>query len=50
LTSDFRYYENEEVDDVLPEWISEEDVIHYMNTFKKNGFTPALNYYRAIDL
>lgn len=34
----------------LPNWISEEDIAYYVNKFKKSGFTPPLNYYRAFDL
>lgn len=34
----------------LPEWMSEEELTYYVSEFKKHGFTPALNYYRALDL
>eukprot|EP00250_Pteridium_aquilinum_P016701 c23243_g1_i2 orf=135-1064(-) len=34
----------------LPEWMSEEDLAYYVSEFEKHGFTPALNYYRALDL
>lgn len=34
----------------LPDWMTEEDLAHYVAEFKKNGFTPPLNYYRAFDL
>eukprot|EP00250_Pteridium_aquilinum_P006352 c16295_g1_i2 orf=385-909(-) len=34
----------------LPKWMSEEDLAYYISAFKKNGFTPPLNYYRAMDL
>ncbi|MCO5612785.1 hypothetical protein L7F22_067055 [Adiantum nelumboides] len=34
----------------LPEWTSEEDLAYYVSEFAKHGFTPALNYYRALDL
>ncbi|MCO5555331.1 hypothetical protein L7F22_008877 [Adiantum nelumboides] len=34
----------------LPEWMTEEDLAQYVSEFKKNGFTPPLNYYRALDL
>ncbi|XVF57534.1 hypothetical protein PTKIN_Ptkin06aG0213300 [Pterospermum kingtungense] len=34
----------------LPSWFSKEDLSYYANKFKNNGFTGALNYYRAFDL
>ncbi|KAK9041800.1 hypothetical protein V6N11_016890 [Hibiscus sabdariffa] len=34
----------------LPSWFSEEDLSYYTNKFNQNGFTGALNYYRAFDL
>ncbi|MCO5576706.1 hypothetical protein L7F22_030521 [Adiantum nelumboides] len=34
----------------LPVWTSEEDLAYYVSEFAKHGFTPALNYYRALDL
>ena len=33
----------------LPSWLSEEDLAYYTNSFKKSGFTGALNIYRNID-
>ncbi|KAG5559879.1 hypothetical protein RHGRI_003239 [Rhododendron griersonianum] len=36
--------------DILPSWLSEEDVDYYTSKFEKNGFTGGLNYYRAWDL
>ncbi|KAG5559877.1 hypothetical protein RHGRI_003237 [Rhododendron griersonianum] len=36
--------------DILPSWLSEEDVDYYTNKFEKNGFTGGINYYRAFDL
>ncbi|KAI5084970.1 hypothetical protein GOP47_0001139 [Adiantum capillus-veneris] len=39
---------NEKV--LLPEWTSEKDLAYYVSEFAKHGFTPALNYYRALDL
>lgn len=33
----------------LPAWFSDEDLSYYANKFN-NGFTGALNYYRAFDL
>ncbi|KAI5083876.1 hypothetical protein GOP47_0001142 [Adiantum capillus-veneris] len=34
----------------LPAWTSEEDIAYYVSEFAKHGFTPPLNYYRALDL
>ncbi|KAH7278817.1 hypothetical protein KP509_38G057200 [Ceratopteris richardii] len=34
----------------LPEWVSEEDLAYYVSEFQKHGFTPAINYYRSLDL
>ncbi|MCO5559195.1 hypothetical protein L7F22_012790 [Adiantum nelumboides] len=34
----------------LPDWMSEEELSVYVAEFKKHGFTPPLNYYRALDL
>lgn len=33
----------------LPSWISESDIDHYGEEFKRTGFRGALNYYRNID-
>ncbi|KAH7278809.1 hypothetical protein KP509_38G056900 [Ceratopteris richardii] len=34
----------------LPEWTSEEDLAYFISEFRKHGLTPAINYYRALDL
>lgn len=34
---------------VLPDWLTEKDLAYYTNSFKKTGFTGALNIYRNID-
>ena len=34
---------------MLPDWVSEEDIEYYVKA-QKSGFTPPLNYYRALDL
>lgn len=34
----------------LPAWISEKDLTYLSSKFKKSGYTPPLNYYRAMDL
>ncbi|KAI5076835.1 hypothetical protein GOP47_0008900 [Adiantum capillus-veneris] len=34
----------------LPDWMSEEELAYYVAEFSKHGFTPALNYYRALNL
>ncbi|MCO5562356.1 hypothetical protein L7F22_015982 [Adiantum nelumboides] len=34
----------------LPEWMSEEELAYCVAEFKKHGFTPPLNYYRAVNL
>ena len=34
---------------LLPDWISEEDIEYFVKA-QKSGFTPHLNYYRALDL
>ena len=33
----------------LPHWLTEEDLDHYVNTFKASGFRGGLNWYRNID-
>lgn len=33
-----------------PNWMSEEDVAYYRDTFTKTGFTGGFNYYRALNL
>ncbi|KAL2897851.1 Epoxide hydrolase A, partial [Bienertia sinuspersici] len=33
-----------------PDWLSEEDITYYHDTFEKTGFTGGLNYYRALNL
>ncbi|KAL2922957.1 Epoxide hydrolase A, partial [Bienertia sinuspersici] len=33
-----------------PNWLSEEDVVHYHDKFMKTGLTGGLNYYRALNL
>jgi pimeloyl-ACP methyl ester carboxylesterase len=33
----------------LPSWISERDIDHYGEEFKRTGFHGALNYYRNLD-
>ena len=37
------------IPEVLPSWLSEEDIAAYTNDFAKDGFTGALNWYRNID-
>ncbi|MGY3211842.1 alpha/beta fold hydrolase [Mucilaginibacter sp. HD30] len=34
---------------VLPAWLTEKELAYYTNSFKKTGFTGALNIYRNID-
>ena len=34
---------------MLPDWVSEEDIEYYVKA-QKSGFTPPLNYYRALNL
>ncbi|KAL3505703.1 hypothetical protein ACH5RR_031085 [Cinchona calisaya] len=36
--------------DVLPSWLTEEDVDYYVSKFEKTGFTGGVNYYRALNL
>lgn len=36
--------------EVLPSWLSEEDIEYYASKFEKSGFTGGINYYRCIDL
>lgn len=38
------------IPDVMPPWLSEEDVNYYASKYENTGFTGALNYYRALDL
>ena len=37
------------VPDRLPDWLTEEDIAYYVNTFTKTGFTGGLNWFRCID-
>nr|XP_043607699.1 epoxide hydrolase A-like [Erigeron canadensis] len=39
-----------EAPEVLPSWITEEELQVYADIFQKSGFIGGLNYYRAIDL
>lgn len=41
---------NPDTPDVLPSWLSEEDLDYYISKFKKTGFTGGLNYYRNLNL
>lgn len=34
----------------LPDWLSKKDIDYYTARFEQNGFTGAINYYRALDL
>lgn len=34
---------------ILPSWLSEDDICHYVDNFNKSGFTGGLNYYRNFD-
>lgn len=36
--------------DVLPSWLSEEEVDYYVSKYERTGFTGGLNYYRNMDL
>ncbi len=36
--------------DGLPDWLSEEELNYYVETFARTGFTGALNWYRNFDL
>ncbi|XP_078166032.1 epoxide hydrolase 1-like [Carex rostrata] len=36
--------------EVLPSWLSEEDIEYYASKFEKSGFTGGINYYRCVDL
>lgn len=33
----------------LPSWLTGEDVVHYVNTYKATGFRGGLNWYRNVD-
>ena len=35
--------------DGLPDWISEQEVDHYISEFTRTGFTGGLNWYRNLD-
>jgi pimeloyl-ACP methyl ester carboxylesterase len=35
--------------DQLPDWISQEELDHYINEFSRTGFTGGLNWYRNFD-
>jgi hypothetical protein len=41
---------NPDTPDILPSWLSEEDLDYYITKFNKTGFTGALNYYRNLQL
>jgi pimeloyl-ACP methyl ester carboxylesterase len=36
--------------DVLPDWLTQEDLDHYVGEFERTGMTGAFNYYRCCDL
>lgn len=33
----------------LPDWITEDDVAHYVETFRRTGFTGGISWYRNLD-
>jgi pimeloyl-ACP methyl ester carboxylesterase len=35
--------------DELPDWISQEELDHYISEFRRTGFTGGLNWYRNFD-
>ena len=35
--------------DVLPDWLSQEELDHYIAEFSRTGFTGPLNWYRNLD-
>ncbi|WP_029619611.1 alpha/beta fold hydrolase [Pseudorhizobium marinum] len=35
--------------EMLPQWLSEADLAHYVQTFSRTGFGGGLNYYRNLD-
>ncbi|GAU29382.1 hypothetical protein TSUD_31890 [Trifolium subterraneum] len=41
---------NPDTPDILPSWLSEQDLDYYVTKFNKTGFTGALNYYRNLQL
>ncbi|KAE8649046.1 hypothetical protein Csa_015387 [Cucumis sativus] len=36
--------------EILPSWLTEEDIEYFASKFSKTGFTGGFNYYRALDL
>ncbi|KAF3338558.1 bifunctional epoxide hydrolase 2-like protein [Carex littledalei] len=42
--------ESYKVPDVLPSWLSEEEIEYFASKFQKSGFTGGINYYRCLDL
>jgi pimeloyl-ACP methyl ester carboxylesterase len=40
---------NPRADRLLPDWLSEADLTHFSETYKKSGFRGGLNWYRNID-
>nr|KYP71189.1 Epoxide hydrolase 2 [Cajanus cajan] len=41
---------NPNMTDTLPSWLTQDDLHYYVSKFQKTGFTPALNYYRNMNL
>ncbi|MCI15525.1 epoxide hydrolase, partial [Trifolium medium] len=41
---------NPDTPDILPSWLSEQELDYYVTKFNKTGFTGALNYYRNLQL
>ncbi|KAI5075507.1 hypothetical protein GOP47_0009978 [Adiantum capillus-veneris] len=50
LTLELNFLEGPTEKIPLPAWMTEEDLALYVSKFNKNGFTPSLNYYRALEL
>ncbi|KAA0044386.1 hypothetical protein IC582_017487 [Cucumis melo] len=39
-----------ETPEILPSWLTEEDIEYFASKFSKTGFTGGFNYYRALDI
>lgn len=42
--------ESYKLPDVLPSWLSEEEIEYFASKFHKSGFTGGINFYRCLDL
>jgi hypothetical protein len=41
---------NPNMSNILPSWLTEDDLAYFVTKFEKTGFTGALNYYRNLNM